>query len=103
METPAPGIVIRRAASSDADAVLQCLHTAFEPYRTHYTDEAFHDTVLRPATIHERLARMCVFVAVAEGGEVVGTIGCEVNAEGDGHLRGMAILPGLQGSGLADR
>lgn len=49
---------------------------------------------------------MCLFVAVSESGEIVGTIGCqvvtsEVGREKEGHIRGMAVLPGWQGSGVA--
>src|SRR5262245_32369362 len=42
---------------------------------------------------------MCVFVAVSEG-YVVGTVACAASGE-EGHLRGMAVLPDWQGSGVA--
>jgi N-acetylglutamate synthase-like GNAT family acetyltransferase len=42
---------------------------------------------------------MCVFVAVSER-NVVGTVACAACGE-EGHLRGMAVLPDLQGSGVA--
>jgi len=42
---------------------------------------------------------MCVFVAVSEG-NVVGTVACAACGE-EGHLRGMAVLPDWQGSGVA--
>jgi ribosomal protein S18 acetylase RimI-like enzyme len=32
---------------------------------------------------------------------VVGTIGCTVYGDGEGHLRGMAVRPEWQGSGVA--
>lgn len=44
---------------------------------------------------------MSLFVAVNEDGEVVGTIGCASLVNHEGHLRGMAVLPDRQGSGLA--
>jgi len=43
---------------------------------------------------------MRLFVAVSEGGEIVGTIGGNAH-EGEGHIRGMAVLPGWQGTGAA--
>lgn len=46
---------------------------------------------------------MSVFVAVNDSGEVVGTIGCAPAAGGEGHLRGMAVLPQWQGSGVAEQ
>lgn len=45
---------------------------------------------------------MCVFVAVNESGDIVGTVGCSVNGESEGHLRGMAVLPAWQGHGAAE-
>lgn len=90
---------IRRATPHDAPAILACLATAFAPYREQYSPEAFADTILTPQSIQLRLGEMCVFVAVATG-DVVGTIGCKVSDD-EGHLRGMAVLPTWQGSGIA--
>src|ERR1700722_4774225 len=45
---------------------------------------------------------MTIFVAVEESNEIVGTIACRAgNAEG--HIRGMAVLPALQGTDVASR
>jgi GNAT superfamily N-acetyltransferase len=44
---------------------------------------------------------MSVFVATDIAGQVVGTIACKVLDGDEGHLRGMAVRPGWQGSGLA--
>jgi GNAT superfamily N-acetyltransferase len=92
---------VRRADERDAEAILRCLESAFEPYRESYTPEAFADTVLSSSTIGERLAVMVVFVAETESGGVVGTIGCGVNGD-EGHLRGMAVLAEWQGRGVAE-
>jgi ribosomal protein S18 acetylase RimI-like enzyme len=43
---------------------------------------------------------MCLFVAVAAG-YVVGTVGCQALGNGEGHLRGMAVLPEWQAKGVA--
>ena len=104
-------IEIRKATPDDSASILECLRAAFEDYRASYTPMAFADTVLTPEALQNRLARMSVFVAVSESGQVVGTIGCHVvDATGDhatdcatheGHLRGMAVLPAWQGSGVA--
>ena len=96
-------VTIRKAVSTDAPAILDCLRIAFEPYRSSYTAEAFTDTVLTAETIQHRLASMCIFVAVNEAGNIVGTIGFSVIGGSEGHLRGMAVLPGWQGRGIADR
>jgi GNAT superfamily N-acetyltransferase len=106
---------IREATPNDSAGILECLHTAFEVYRTSYTPDAFLDTILTPAALRYRLATMCLFVAVNDSGEIVGTIGCHAvnTVEGrheahiheshihDGHIRGMAVLPAWQGSGVA--
>jgi N-acetylglutamate synthase-like GNAT family acetyltransferase len=90
---------IRRAASNDGEAIVACLAAAFAPYSNSYTSTAFTDTVLDPRLVEDRLREMCVFVAVSEG-KVVGTVACAASGE-QGHLRGMAVLPDWQGSGVA--
>ena len=92
---------VRRASASDAEGILACLHSAFQPYEGTYTHDAYEDTVLTRDSLHRRLKTMSIFVAVIESGEIVGTIGCEVVHEAEGHLRGMAVRPEWQGSGVA--
>ena len=94
---------IRRAREVDADGILRCLAEAFEPYRSQYTPDAYTDTILTPETIRTRLETTLVFVAIADGGEVVGTIGGSDLGGGEGHIRGMAVLPALHGQGVAAR
>lgn len=88
---------------ADAQGVLDCLAAAFEPYRAEYTAEAFQDTVLTMETIRRRLSDMSVLVAVGKDGRVLGTIAYRIVGDEEGHIRGMAVLPALQGSGLAGR
>lgn len=97
----APKFVIRAANQDDVESILSCLLAAFEPYRARYTPQAFADTVLSAETLRQRMADMSILVAVDDAGTVVGTIGYRVVEAGRGHLRGMATLPGWQGSGLA--
>ncbi|WP_263366356.1 GNAT family N-acetyltransferase [Edaphobacter bradus] len=101
-----PGMMrvsLRSAHIEDSDGISRCLGAAFEPYRAQYTVGAFADTVLTPERVRERIATMSVFVAVDESGDVVGTIGCSVVGEGEGHVRGMAVDPRFQGGGIARR
>jgi predicted N-acetyltransferase YhbS len=93
-------MLIRRATPNDADAVLECLSSAFEPYRARYTSDAYRDTTLTAETIHDRMTSMSVLVAVTSDGQVVGTIASAIDG-GVGHLRGMAVLPAWQGAGVA--
>lgn len=101
----------------DEAGVLACLAEAFEPYRTRYTPAGFADTVLDPATLARRMETMTIFVAASRQSEIVGTIACGISAHAktkhqlpnakypgsEGHLRGMAVRNGWQGSGLAGR
>ena len=96
-------ISIRRATSENAPGILACLREAFEDYRQFYTPDAFLDTVLTPETIHERLAKMIVFVAVSPSRRIAGTIACNVVNHDEGHLRGMAVCPAWRGTGLASQ
>jgi GNAT superfamily N-acetyltransferase len=91
--------LVRKAVREDGEGILQCLAEAFAPYQDDYTPEAFADTVLTSQALERRIAEMCLFVAVAAE-QIVGTIGCSVNG-GEGHLRGMAVRPKWQGSGVA--
>jgi len=96
-----PACSIRRATDADARGILSCLRIAFAPYRQHYTQEAFEDTVLTAETVHQRMAEMAVFVALTPAGEIVGTIGCASVSTEEGHIRGMAVLREWQGGGVA--
>jgi ribosomal protein S18 acetylase RimI-like enzyme len=95
-------VAIREAGLEDSERISRCLQAAFEPYRALYTPGAFADTSPTPAGIRERFSTMRIFVAETADGEVVGTIACGVHG-GDGHLRGMAVVPGFQGRAVADR
>jgi ribosomal protein S18 acetylase RimI-like enzyme len=96
-------ISIRSATPGDADAILRCLASAFEPYRESYTKEAYLDTVLTSETIEKRFASMSILVAVTGSGDIVGTISLQANAADEGHLRGMAVPPACMGAGVAER
>jgi ribosomal protein S18 acetylase RimI-like enzyme len=95
-------IAIRRAQVEEAEAICDCLISAFEPFRSHYTPAAFQDTVPGPATIRQRLVDMTVYVAITPNGEIVGTIASSVEGV-EAHLRGMAVRPASQGRGIADQ
>jgi ribosomal protein S18 acetylase RimI-like enzyme len=99
MESASSSFHIRKAEAGDEEAILSCLATAFSPYQSQYSTEAFADTVLDSPSLQRRLGEMCLFVAVSDG-NIVGTIGCSVKGE-EGHLRGMAVLPTWQGTPLA--
>ena len=93
-------ITIREASLPDAAAITACLEAAFEAYRERYTPDGFDDTVLTPRSVEQRLHDMTVLVAENDAAEVIGTLAFEVLRSGDGHLRGMAVLPRYQGRGV---
>jgi ribosomal protein S18 acetylase RimI-like enzyme len=94
--------VIRQAELGDAEGIAACLRAAFEPYRDAYTVGAFEDTVPSLMVVERRFEFMQMFVAVTGSGDAVGTIGYSVAGD-EGHLRGMAVLPEWEGSGIARR
>ena len=96
-------IRIRTATPGDIPAIVACLTAAFEPYRASYSPDGFHDTVLDHGTARRRLDEMTVLVAERDDGSVVGTIGYQHVGNGEGHLRGMAVLPTHLGGGIGDR
>lgn len=95
--------VIRKAVQGDASGILECLRSAFEPFRAEYTAEAFEDTILTPDSLAQRFSalQMQIYVAEATDCRIVGTIACSVKNAGEGHLRGMAVDPAWQGSDVA--
>ena len=96
-------MLVREATTAETSGILVCLSAAFEVYRGSNTPAAFADTVLTPETLRRRLQEMTVFVATEKSGEIVGTIAYSVVNTEEGHIRGMAILPSAQGSGIAAR
>lgn len=101
MEWPYP-LLVRRARTADGEAILGCLREAFAPYEQTYTAGAFADTVLTAASLQERMRRMTILVADDGRGAIRGTIAYEVRTGGEGHLRGMAVRAGEQGTGVAE-
>lgn len=101
--TPGMPVLVRNARAEDSEGISRCLAAAFEPYRASYTAGGFADTVLTAEKVQERIAAMSLFVAVDEVGDVVGTIGCSVVSDDEGHVRGMAVDPRYQGGGIADQ
>lgn len=97
-----PSWTIRPATVNDVEGVVSCLHAAFEPYRSDYTEGAFSDTVLTVETAKARLREMSILVAADRNGNVVGTIACQKVSPQEGHIRGMAVLPGHHGTGVAE-
>jgi N-acetylglutamate synthase-like GNAT family acetyltransferase len=92
---------IRKARLEDAGEILACLAGAFAPYRVSYSPAGFADTVLTERALRQRFREMTVLVAVDQSGEVIGTIAYKVAERGHGHVRGMAVGPPWQGSGVA--
>lgn len=93
---------IRSAAAEDAAGILDCLRLAFAPFRWRYTRAAYEDTVLTQETVYQRLASMHVYVAVTDTNRAIGTIACSRVNQEEGHLRGMAVIPDWQSSGVAE-
>ena len=94
-----PDYIIRPACEGDVAGILHCLASAFEVYRQAYSADAFADTTLDVSSLLKRMKSMHVLVAVLED-RVVGTVAGSFH-DGEGHLRGMAVLPDFSGTGVA--
>lgn len=92
---------IRSATTGDIEGILACLRVAFAPYERDYSAAGLHDTVLDDELLRARLTSMSVLVAVADDGTIVGTVGGQLAGAGEGHIRGMAVLPAWAGTGVA--
>jgi ribosomal protein S18 acetylase RimI-like enzyme len=100
-KSEASGFLVRSATANDVAAILECLRSAFEPFRMLYTPQAFLDTVMNEEAVLQRLATMSLFVAVDKDGHVVGTIGGGMVSPIECHLRGMGVHSQLRGRGVA--
>jgi len=97
----AVSIAVRRAQIEDAESIGACLSSAFAPFRSQYTYDAFENTVLSPEAIRERMLHMTIYAAIAPHGEIVGTVASAMEGT-EGHLRGMAVQPAWQGHSVAE-
>ncbi|HWY69621.1 MAG TPA: GNAT family N-acetyltransferase [Terriglobales bacterium] len=93
-------VEIRQAREGDEQPILKCLAEAFEPYREQYTAGAYADTVIDEGALSARMQTMHVLVAISNG-EIIGTVAGTESHPGEGHLRGMAVLPQYKGSGVS--
>lgn len=98
-----PSFVIRKAMAADSEGILNCLRSAFEPFKARYTPSAYADTVLDQRTLEQRLQEMIILVAVSSSAQIVGTIACKNVGHQEGHFRGMAVLPIWQGRGVGQQ
>jgi ribosomal protein S18 acetylase RimI-like enzyme len=92
---------VRTSTEDDIPGILACLAAAFEPYRPDYTAAAFLRTVLTPALARARRRSMAVFVAEDSSAGILGTLAAARASPTEGYLRGFAVLPDRQGTGVA--
>src|SRR4051812_36416089 len=90
-------LTIQPASRFDTEGILNCLSSAFQPYRNRYTPAAFMDTILDADLLVARMQVMRVLVAVVDS-KIVGTVAGGVSTPGEGHLRRDGCAASLQGS-----
>ena len=88
---------IRKAKYDDAKGIHEVLLGAFEEFREFYSPEGFANTVMSEEVALERMKEMIVFVAIDQNGNIIGTIGWKKISGKEGHIRGMAVHPKIQG------
>lgn len=89
--------IIRKAEPEDAKGIHEVILAAFEEFREHYSPEGFTDTVMSENLALKRINEMNVFVAVDQKNTIIGTIGWKAVDNKEGHIRGMAVHPEIQG------
>jgi N-acetylglutamate synthase-like GNAT family acetyltransferase len=89
--------IIRKAEKSDAKGIHEVILAAFEEYRYYYSPEGFADTVMSEEVTEERIKNMVIYIAIDQNGEIIGTIGWKKVNKREGHIRGMAVHPRMQG------
>jgi len=96
-----PGIEIRSAAPSEAEAIATVLYESIAEFRAFYTDEAFRATTPSSDGIRLRMDEGPVWIALDEG-EIAGTVSAVPRGEAL-YVRGMAVLPSARGKGIGRR
>jgi ribosomal protein S18 acetylase RimI-like enzyme len=95
------GVKVRNASLEDVRAIYDILRESFQPYRRHYTDEAYRATVVPVAEITRRLTddQTDLLVAVYSD-KVVGTVSVSVQGPDTLYIQSMAVSPGHRGKGV---
>ena len=94
-------VEIRDARAADVDIIHGILADAFLPYKTKYTEEAYHITVCPPKEIAERIEDMFVDVLVAQlEDEIIGTVTLTQRSQKSAYLSSMAVKPTAQGKAV---
>ena len=88
---------IREAKPKDANGIHEVLLAAFEEFRYFYSPEGFADTVMSEKAVVERIDNMAIYIAADQNDEIIGTIGWKKVDNDEGHIRGMAVHPRIQG------
>ncbi|MBY8990972.1 MAG: GNAT family N-acetyltransferase [Candidatus Lokiarchaeota archaeon] len=89
--------LIRKAKPKDAKGIHEIFLAAFEEFRYFYSPEGFADTVMSEKAVVERIKNMSIYIAVDKNEEITGTIGWKKVNNKEGHIRGMAVHPRIQG------
>jgi N-acetylglutamate synthase-like GNAT family acetyltransferase len=89
--------IIRKAETTDAMGIHEVILAAFEEFRDFYSPEGFTDTVMSEEVSLKRMKEMNLYVAINLIGEIIGTIGWIKVSNEEGHIRGMAVHPKIQG------
>jgi len=89
--------LIQKAKPKDAQGIHEVILTAFEEFRYFYSPEGFTDTVMSEKAVEKRIENMTIYIAVDQNGGIIGTIGWKKLSEKEGHIRGMAVHPKMQG------
>lgn len=94
-------VTIRRAVSSDAEAIEALLEAAFKPYEDLFTPEAYRVVVVCAEEVSRRIRDHHVWIAT-ESDVPAGTISVITTAQGL-EVRSLGVLPTAQRRGVGRR
>ena len=94
-------VEIRLAELGDEELISSLVLEAFEPFREHYTPDAFDYTAVSVERVRERFAEGPIWIAYIDG-EAVGTVS-GLPEEERFYIRSMAIKPSVQRGGIGQR
>lgn len=94
--------MIRRAVPEEAGDISALIREAFGPFEAEYSEEAFQYTTPSADVVRDRFNEGPIWVAVADGNSIIGTVSGLPEAERF-YIRSMAIKPTVQRGGIGQR
>ncbi|HEC77396.1 MAG TPA: GNAT family N-acetyltransferase [Thermoplasmatales archaeon] len=102
--TKSSQVKIRKANIGDVEAIYKTIFEAFEPYKKHFTRDAYEMTVISHTEIKKRILddKREILVAICDN-EIVGSVTIGIKDQSNIYIQSMAVRPKYQGKGIGLR